>query len=280
MGQAYSLLKRLCWRHAPEPPWSRAPHRENGSILLQQPTDIFLHISKQLTRTSAVALSLTCKAAFVLLSPRVRTCFSNTDRECFLLFLEKDVGDRVYYCHFCSKLHSFSSYWGPNAQDIEPWRFNTRDCRYSQLFWLANTGSKLGYHHVRLVMNRHLLGPPRGLPLWQLQYETTGLTRPPCWVHKWTGKVIGNELFLSATHTISHSEGSAEALRDAVDYHHFDICNHVDCDGRYNRISRRVPELQRGSCGGSSSSSAPPPPLLPLPYSCRARTLPDPATHV
>lgn len=78
-------------------------------------------------------------------------------------------------------------------------------------------------------MNRHLHGPPNGLPLESLAR--------PVWVYSWnagplwrqtpSARVIGDELFLRITHTL---EGRASTLRDAIDNGRYQICTHVRTD--------------------------------------------------
>lgn len=114
---------------------------------------------------SALSLSLTCKSLSALASCHGgHTTPSIPDREEFLLLLEKDVGRTHSYCHTCSTLHPFSSS-EPYALASSTWKLGEDDCRRRALVFFNGSGITLGYHHVRLAMDRHLFGPPNGLPL-------------------------------------------------------------------------------------------------------------------
>jgi len=91
----------------------------------------------------------------------------------------------------------------------------------------------IGYHHVRLAMNRHFLGPPNGLPLdkFQLEYTSRG---PVHWREKWSARILQDELFLSATRTLCRIDKTDQELRGAVDNYNYEICGHVNME-KYTR---------------------------------------------
>ena len=176
---------------------------------------------------SALALSLTCKDLFCLVSARAKMRLNGSSREAFLLLLEKDVGCNWYYCHTCAVLHRFSSAAGPALRDFN-WRSDENDCRRHDPLYLAGSGLRISYQHVRLVMNRHFLGPPNGLPLdiFQLENTSFGCIR---WKEQWSARILEDELFLSATRTLHWSYvGADEALRNALDRNTYAICGHVE----------------------------------------------------
>lgn len=82
--------------------------------LLNLPTEILLPIASQLSSSpeSLVSLSLTCKTLSSILDrDAVKLC--EKSRRQFLLLLEKDLGNRFFYCSFCCQLHRFSQQWSP-----------------------------------------------------------------------------------------------------------------------------------------------------------------------
>lgn len=103
-------------------------------------------------------------------------------------------------------------------------------------------------------MNRHLYGPPKGLPLGSLALENSGgmVWAHSCilgllWRQRPAARIIGDELFLRITFTI---EGTAAAMREAIDRgRRYRVCMHVmtrtprriDCR---NGV-RAIPELAR-----------------------------------
>lgn len=78
-------------------------------------------------------------------------------------------------------------------------------------------------------MNRHFYGAPCGLPLRNL--NATSLHGPFAdgWTQSWSARVINDELFLCATHTINSHGMSDDAFRSTIDrgYQTY-ICCHVD----------------------------------------------------
>ncbi len=78
-------------------------------------------------------------------------------------------------------------------------------------------------------MNRHFYGAPHGLAL--STFDTTcwlGLHEPR-WAQKWSARVIDDELFLSATHTLRF-DGTEENFRAVLDEREHIICAHVNTE--------------------------------------------------
>lgn len=173
MGQMGSSLSRS------------ASHRRNArppppSPFLEWPVDLILYLIRQhLSPVSALSLSLTCKSLSALASCHGgHTTPSIPDREEFLLLLEKDVGRTHSYCHTCSTLHPFSSS-EPYALASSTWKLGEDDCRRRALVFFNGSGITLGYHHVRLAMDRHLFGPRNGLPLSKFNLPLPSQAPPP-----------------------------------------------------------------------------------------------------
>ncbi|KAK4219684.1 hypothetical protein QBC37DRAFT_436460 [Rhypophila decipiens] len=191
---------------------------------LELPVDIILHLCcNYLPPASAVALSLTCKSLFGLISSQAKTKIqlNSTDLETLLLLLEKDSGHRWYYCHNHTVLHCFS-------QDSKRWALRSwllyrdqDDCRLRNLASVSMSTAAISYHHVRLAMNRHFYGAPNGISLDMFQLKTT-LVAP--WREQWSARIIGDELFLSATRTLPWTD---QQPRYAVVDSNFGICGHV-----------------------------------------------------
>ena len=85
---------------------------------------------------------------------------------------------------------------------------------------------KLSFGLARLVKNRHHYGEPVGLPLSALNATSV---KQGVWTQSWSARIIDDELFLSATHTIdSCSLGGDPSLRSAIDQSgEYSICPHV-----------------------------------------------------
>jgi len=194
----------------------------------------------------ALALSLTCKSLLAL-APYQRR-LSTSDREAFLLLLEKDVGHNRYYCHTCSTLHHFSSS-ERYALASPTFKLGLDDCRRRALVYFTGSCITISYHHVRLAMNRHFLGPPNGIPLtkFQLEYPSRG---PLYFRERWSAKIIQDELFLSATRTLYRNYMTDQELRHAIDKCYHAICIHVDVG---KRAKHPIKALHLGSSESSMS---------------------------
>ncbi|AEO57240.1 hypothetical protein MYCTH_94484 [Thermothelomyces thermophilus ATCC 42464] len=220
MGQMGSSLSRLAGRQKAGRHKARSP-----SLILQYPADIIVYLCREhLPPESALALSLTCKSLFDLLFSKAKMRLNDPDREAFLLLLEKDVGHNRYYCHTCSVLHRFwSSEHTINCTFcVRVWE---KSCR-REFAYLSGTSFRVRYRHVRLVMNRHFLGPPNGLPLDKFEVKNTSYSSLR-WREKWSAKILKDELFLSGTRTLSWLHGTDQALRDNLDNCLYSICTHV-----------------------------------------------------
>ena len=205
------------------------------SLLLHLPIDILLLISDKLDETpeAIIALGLTCKAFHTLFIPRAPV-LGRRARDFLLLLLEKDpgVGSHSYFCPLCRKLHHFSPECGPLTHEHttdNPEHKYLRPCYDGSSFCLWCGEYSLGYHHARLVMNRHFYGAPCGLPLRNLNATSVYSSLFPLWKQNWSARIIGDELFLRATHTADSDGMSDRAFRSKIDQGlHYYICNHLN----------------------------------------------------
>ncbi|KAI0969363.1 hypothetical protein F4678DRAFT_473973 [Xylaria arbuscula] len=214
MGQALSRLRK---GHFASPAGS----------LLNTPVKVFLLISDRLSPDALAALSLTCKPFYLILKERIQ--LNSADRNTLLLLLEKDLGDKLYYCHFCSRLHPFSPSWTPVDSYLRARKI--QNCCYEccpvlgQAFSLSKPYHYgIGYHHARLVMNRHLFGAPRGLPLDHLHRRFVELS-PRSWTQDWSARIVDNELFLRAIHVFYGQDSVCSGA--AIGHEDHFICPHI-----------------------------------------------------
>jgi hypothetical protein len=208
-----------------ETPSNSEPNVQAPSILLNQPLDLLWELSDHMPVASAAALSLTCKAAYNALFPRLRRKLSGPVREDFLLLLEKDVNHSFFYCHTCARLRRPRSSW--RLLRIPP------GC-HKDHYDISNTDHvlrfrllRIQFHHVHLAMNEHFFGLGRGLPLRALEIEILPFRFTGGWGLKSEAKVVQDELVLAATHTL-FLRGMPPDVRRDLDYHHNQrICHHT-----------------------------------------------------
>ncbi|KAL7909777.1 hypothetical protein GGI35DRAFT_450984 [Trichoderma velutinum] len=135
--------------------------------LLKLPAEILLMIASQLLSSpeSLVALSLTCKTLFSFIDrDAVKLC--DQSRQHLLLLLEKDLGDRFFYCPACRKLHRFSQPW----RHANLFYYSCKRYHYRNTFKPNLASSyRLSYIHGHLVMNRHFYGSRKGYP-WKVSH--------------------------------------------------------------------------------------------------------------
>lgn len=128
-----------------------------------------------------------------------------------------------------------------------------RPCYADTSFYLEHWIYALGYHHARLVTNRHLYRAPCGLPLSSLEVASVPYTQTqtgPYWRQSLCrARIIDDELFLCVTHTIDSLKipVTDHALRSAIDMgYHYSICRHMD--PAYNVRALNVPPQESHSC--------------------------------
>lgn len=203
------------------------------SRLEQLPPELKLKICEYLSPASLTALFTTCKSLrAVLIHNNMIGKLPNLDQEQrveFLSLLERDLGNRFYVCTVCAKLHRFEPWWGPREVGHEPRGLNCPLLDDKWRLWPYC----LGWYHVRLVMNRHLYGPEYGVPLQNLEaarnYPSNyrfywGRRSDVGWHQEWSARIVNDELFLRAKHTIhDHHE---HRLRHIIDTEFYGVCRH------------------------------------------------------
>lgn len=128
MGQLFSRLLGRLPTPPPTPP------------LLNLPVELLVLIVDHLSSSpeSIIALSLTCKSLFGVLRSDVASLRGHQCRSSLLALLEKDLGDRFFYCSKCCQLHRFSASWNPTDTELTEHYENIRHsrfyCRPGQLF--------------------------------------------------------------------------------------------------------------------------------------------------
>jgi hypothetical protein len=210
---------------------------------MQLPSDLLTYLVREhLPPAPAVALSLTCKDAFKLLLPLLKTTGrlpfndseSRSKAELFEL-LEKDASDKYYFCPICPSLHRFSPSDGPKPFDYaaDP---DTPDC-HRCLWTLGKSAFTMGLHHVRLALNRHLFGSTSGISLDQftLRYFTAGY---PAFHEKWSAKILDGDLFLASTRTVSWDMPYMNFL-DSLWVNRYKLCEH--------NLLYDIPTMRRGT---------------------------------
>ncbi|EHK16481.1 uncharacterized protein TRIVIDRAFT_206095 [Trichoderma virens Gv29-8] len=215
--------------------------------LLKLPVEIILLIAYQLSSSpeSLVALSLTCKTLSFLCN-RDAVNLGDESRRHLLLLLEKDLGNKFFYCHVCRQLHHFSQQW----DNLNPWDYKCYDYQILNTFRPSYSSLyRLSYIQARLIMNRHFYGSPKGLPLESIPHSAVAANedgRPP-WQQTISARIVGDELFLCITHSLT---GRAATLRNVIDKGQSGICQHLAW-GRF----RRMPELMKPEGDGSNELS-------------------------
>ncbi|OIW31177.1 hypothetical protein CONLIGDRAFT_700894 [Coniochaeta ligniaria NRRL 30616] len=201
--------------------YSRCLGRAAVPTLLNLPVEMLLFIADHLSSTpeGILALALTCRSLFHVFRSDMAKLRNHQCRSNLLLLLEKDLGDRFFYCSMCCQLHSFPPWWKfGRLSDIQsPLLSDTK--HRQQRFWPGTAGYRMyvSFAHARLVMNRHLYGAPKGLPLGNLDVESTwawSTVDCPMWQQRLSARIFGDELFLRVAHTI---EGTDTTLRKALD---------------------------------------------------------------
>lgn len=109
---------------------------------------------------------------------------------------------------------------------IHPNVFDLARPHHSQKF-LDGSGFNIDYQSVRLAMNRHFFGPPNGLPLENFEVEAISTSSLLPWQETWSARILQDELFLSATRTLSSAGWDDEAFRAALDSDWREICGHL-----------------------------------------------------
>lgn len=219
-------------------PFRSRPSNSRSSFH-KMPTEMVLEIVNHLSLVDQLALALSCTKLFnivfrhaieeLLLPP------PDTSRkevvENLLIRLEKDLGSTYYFCPLCSKLHTF--YPVPSPADprigfMKPLHKCWKDMEHRP----AHSCHRLGYHHGRLVMNRHFHGPQAGLPItWINATAPHGYGsryKPGDWTITYAGKIVQDELVLRITRVLKARdvEGLYTILKNGI----HNVCPHIFTD--------------------------------------------------
>jgi hypothetical protein len=206
------------------------------------PVEIILEISLHLDNTSRTSLALTCRT--------FNLCFYRNpplepaETEQLLLLLERDLA-RLYYCHYCVKLHP----WKRRAsKSIRPRCFVDTPCKEEINYYPFPTHFyEIPYHYARVVMNRHLYGPEHGPSLTKL----TERIRESCFCYKGLSnsvtqeaRIVDDQLLILSLISWSHSKGDSKFLKDRMNFVGHSVCPHLTLGtGFVDHAPRQLPEL-------------------------------------
>ncbi|KAI1420990.1 hypothetical protein F5Y12DRAFT_770316 [Xylaria sp. FL1777] len=203
--------------------WLRWPtcrvNKQARSLLLNLPLEILFLILDFLPPESSVAVSLTCKVAFYAFCSIMKSRLDTPNLQNLLLLLEESVSRHRFFCHNCTQLHRFSPYWAPGRRkksSLEP-PCKPKTTDFGDIY--------IGFHHVRLVMNTHLLGPGHGISLRQLQTEILPYWKG--WEISSVARILQDQLFLRVSHRLRlHQRRRFNRVALRSGYRHR-ICHHI-----------------------------------------------------
>ncbi|KAI0130724.1 hypothetical protein F4814DRAFT_456747 [Daldinia grandis] len=204
-------IQNITMRRRPRSPPPTLPVN-SGSAFMQLPLDIiYLIYNSFLDPISTLSLTLTCTDMFAVISVKSLPKLEQPILIEFLLLLEKDASSPRpnYFCDACTRLHYLDACEKETMFSYSH-IINSKN-RCSNNLWLSGNDFAIGYHHIRLAMNRHYYGAPRGLPLSS---------------RKWSARAIDGELFLSATHKIRFL-GTEGDFQNFLDQKGYQICAHT-----------------------------------------------------
>lgn len=170
----------------------------NASILQVLPTELILQVNSHLNQADRIALALCCTTLYRLLFPNAikelnkllgeaaqevktnqgKTRWTPAEEvvgryvDSIMPSLERHLPS-CYYCARCHKLHRYASVASPRQRSHEN---RSTTCWESMMDRPGGSldmplAPRLGYHHGRLVMNRHFYGKQTGLPVEFLNTE-------------------------------------------------------------------------------------------------------------
>ncbi|KAH6630594.1 hypothetical protein B0J18DRAFT_421647 [Chaetomium sp. MPI-SDFR-AT-0129] len=172
-------------------------------------------------------------------------------RAALLELVEKDIGNEWWYCSDCKILHPIYTMVGPTIRNyydpfpLPPVRrlpHRHHSC-YLNRRHLYGSVVVVEYPAVRLVMNRHLYGPPIGLPLeiFNVQPTTTTMAHkerpaPLPWEERWSARIRQNELLLCVNRTLNAVGWTDDALRAAIKVEGRELCGHIFTAGSTSAV--------------------------------------------
>ncbi|KYK59553.1 hypothetical protein DCS_00683 [Drechmeria coniospora] len=243
-----------------------------GSHLLQLPTDVLILLCDQLEPPETLALLVSCRSLYALRDSmrRQTDMASPTDRRRFLLLLERDdrLGRGVFYCHACNYLHPFQPSWGPRSDDEARAASGPYHCGSRDLFAPVGNRFGLSYTHARLVMNRHLFGDDRGIPLSNLCVEHAEQRGPARILCRTDACIDVDELFLCRTYSFAVAADDAAALAAWTGPRDFRLCEHTSFFSNTSVFRQSIAVLQPASASASASAPVPFAACSSIPGSC------------
>lgn len=160
-------------------------------------------------------------------------------------------GEHLNLCQACNRFHRTSReddpkepfyYYYPSSCPVALHRDRERDLN-SCLDFLGND-YYLAFRHVQLVMRRHFLGPPNGIPLQAVEMTRVDSVQPGVELRQtWTPKIIRNELFLKASYHFSPAR-LEENIHPLIDSFVLVICVHHHTLKLRQYSFGRLPELE------------------------------------
>lgn len=200
-----------------------------------------------LDTSSAVSISLTCRTLYTLCFPQ-ELRLSTEEKEELLLLLERDTA-HLYFCHYCIKLHRWSSRWGSSSSIFFDQVLCTRLLRRST--FATPFTCYIPYHHARLIINRHLYGPTYGLTLRNFEgnFQSQSILYRVKFHETTRLRIVDDRLLILTTRTMFQSGDDSCSLRDHVDGLGNWICKHLTISrgsSKNNYAPVQLPELAVG----------------------------------
>ncbi|KAI0160629.1 hypothetical protein GGR57DRAFT_499306 [Xylariaceae sp. FL1272] len=234
-----------------EPPSSMAPpaqtHSTQDNALYNAFVNILIRYEPVRSRlefwldsASYTALSLTCKALYYLHRGRVSPLFQGS-RLHLLTLIEKDIADKWYLCHVCSKLHRTSRLGFPKS-GINTGRAM---CRTGQRL-LRPCGvwkDRLTFQQARCAMIRHLYGGDNGWSVALLEWgdkATRSNPRPTSAIPR----IIHGELYYCITSTFNYAVRDWVSVQQAA----FDFINYFENRRLCPHMSVRLDKISCKLC--------------------------------
>uniref|UniRef100_A0A8H7TN14 F-box domain-containing protein n=1 Tax=Bionectria ochroleuca TaxID=29856 RepID=A0A8H7TN14_BIOOC len=235
------------------------PSVESDSPLLNLPVELYLQVSSKLDECSAASLALASRASYHLRKPLALASVSNSQpaRSEFLQLLERDpnVGDRLFFCDMCTKLHPFQDHWGPDkswGEFMSISRFGNYKHHTIGLN-LLGTSVDINWYHARLAMNRHLHGFPCGIRIENLSMSTqpqiAGSRKS---VHTTQARIVDDKLIVRIHHVLTPvwPDVPAETFRQDVLSWTLYVCPHTAVGSCFALRPASLPELEGRDDGG------------------------------
>ena len=238
----------------PEFSLTTPPTTPTKAAILELPADVLFLVSDHLDAASVHSFALTCRDLYCVGFPKTERKLKAPEKRALLTLLERDrFSQGHYYCHKCNKLHSFEPECGPTGVEVTD---ASVKCGLRDVFAPTGNTFGFGYHHARLVMNRHLYGPEYGIPIENIcvSHEAQrGNLTVSC---STKAKIIHDELFLHRTYTFTVPNGAVSEFRKCTGHRDFRLCEHLPLLRSSSVYQQGIPELQARPIDGASATTA------------------------